>query len=180
MVDEIKLIDRIKHGDRRALDTLIKAYYQSIFAYFYYHTQNREISMDLTQEVFVKMVASIETYENRGKFRSWLFTIAANHLRNHWKYESRHEEYEFEEESEKDIASSWESITDSAELLNALSMIPTDQRDCIVLKYYYGFTSREIAEMLNVKEPTVKARIRYGLNKLSILLKGEETDGEEQ
>jgi len=60
MVDEIKLIDRIKHGDRRALDTLIKAYYQNIFAYFYYHTQNREISMDLTQEVFVKMVASIE------------------------------------------------------------------------------------------------------------------------
>jgi RNA polymerase sigma-70 factor (ECF subfamily) len=136
--------------------------------------------MDLTQEVFVKMVASIETYENRGKFRSWLFTIAANHLRNHWKYESRHEEYQFEEESEKDITSRWESITDSAELLNALSMIPTDQRDCIVLKYYYGFTSREIAEMLNVKEPTVKARIRYGLNKLSILLKGEETDGEEQ
>ncbi|NLT83916.1 RNA polymerase sigma factor, partial [Coprothermobacter proteolyticus] len=76
--------------------------------------------------------------------------------------------------------SSWESITDSTELLNALSMIPTDQRDCIVLKYYYGFTSREIAEMLKVKEPTVKARIRYGLNKLSILLKGEETDGEEQ
>jgi RNA polymerase sigma-70 factor (ECF subfamily) len=136
--------------------------------------------MDLTQEVFVKMVASIETYENRGKFRSWLFTIAANHLRNHWKYESRHEEYQFEEESEKDITSRWESITDSAELLNALSMIPTDQRDCIVLKYYYGFTSREIAEMLNVKDPTVKARIRYGLNKLSILLKGEDTDGEEQ
>jgi len=52
-------------------------------------------------------------------------------------------------------------------------MIPTDQRDCIVLKYYYGFTSREIAEMLKVKEPTVKARIRYGLNKLSILLKGK-------
>jgi len=125
-------------------------------------------------------VASIETYENRGKFRSWLFTIAANHLRNHWKYESRHEEYEFEEESEKDITSSLENVTDSAELLNALSMIPTDQRDCIVLKYYYGFTSREIAEMLKVKEPTVKARIRYGLNKLSILLKGEETDGEEQ
>jgi len=136
--------------------------------------------MDLTQEVFVKMVASIETYENRGKFRSWLFTIAANHLRNHWKYESRHEEYEFEEESENDIASSWENVTDSAELLNALSRIPTDQRDCIVLKYYYGFNSREIAEMLKVKEPTVKARIRYGLNKLSILLKGEETDGEEQ
>jgi len=135
---------------------------------------------DLTQEVFVKMVASIETYENRGKFRSWLFTIAANHLRNHWKYESRHEEYEFEEESENDITSSLENVTDSAELLNALSRIPTDQRDCIVLKYYYGFTSREIAEMLKVKEPTVKARIRYGLNKLSILLKGEETDGEEQ
>jgi len=126
------------------------------------------------------MVASIETYENRGKFRSWLFTIAANHLRNHWKYESRHEEYEFEEESENDITSSLENVTDSAELLNALSRIPTDQRDCIVLKYYYGFTSREIAEMLKVKEPTVKARIRYGLNKLSILLKGEETDGEEQ
>jgi len=44
-----------------------------------------------------------------------------------------------------------ESITDSTELLNALSMIPTDQRDCIVLKYYYGFNSREIAEMLKVK-----------------------------
>jgi len=98
--------------------------------------------MDLTQEVFVKMVASIETYENRGKFRSWLFTIAANHLRNHWKYESRHEEYEFEEESENDIASSWENVTDSAELLNALSRIPTDQRDCIVLKLLLRFNSR--------------------------------------
>jgi len=49
-----------------------------------------------------------------------------------------------------------ENVTDSAELLNALSRIPTDQRDCIVLKYYYGFTSREIAEMLKVKEPQLK------------------------
>jgi len=56
-------------------------------------------------------------------------------------------------------------------------MIPTDQRDCIVLKYYYGFTSREIAEMLKVKEPTVKARIRYGLSKLGKLLRGDEENG---
>jgi len=177
MVDEITLIDRIKHGDRRALDTLIKTYYQSVFDYFYYHTQNRETSMDLTQEVFVKVVASIETYENRGRFRSWLFTIAVNHLRNHWKYQSTHQEYQFEEESEEDAISDWENITESTNLLNALSQIPTDQRDCIVLKYYYGFTSKEIAEILKVKEPTVKARIRYGLSKLGKLLRGDEENG---
>ncbi|WP_245533161.1 RNA polymerase sigma factor [Coprothermobacter platensis] len=180
MVDEIKLIDRIKHGDRRALDTLVKAYYQNVFAYFYYHTQNRETAMDLTQEVFVKVVASIETYENRGRFRSWLFTICANHLRNHWKYGSTHDEYELEEESEEDMAVSWQNITDSTDLLNALSQISTDQRDCVILKYYYGFTSREIAEMLHIKEPTVKARIRYGLSKIAKLLRGDETGGKEQ
>lgn len=167
-MDEIKIIDRIKHGDRRALDSLIEAYYQTIFVYFYCHTASRETSMDLTQEVFVKMVASIENYENSGKFKSWLFTIATNHLRNHWKYESSHQEYELDEESECGI---WEDITSDVDLMDLLREIPTEQKNCLILKYYYGYTTREIAEMLKVKEPTVKARIRYGLRKLNQLLR---------
>ena len=108
----MKTIDRMKHGDRQAMDTLINAYYQSVFAYFYHHTAKRDFSMDLTQEVFIKVITTIGEYQNKGKFKSWLFTIAVNHLRNHWKYQSRHSECEFNENSElvyESMASGWES-----------------------------------------------------------------------
>lgn len=169
-MDEIKIINRIKNGDRHAMEILINAYYQSVFAYFYCHTASRETSMDLTQEVFIKIIASIEKYENKGKFKSWLFTIAANHLRNHWKYQSIHTVYALEENT---VYDDWDDITDNINLQQALLKISNDQRESIILKYYLGFTTKEISRMLGIKEPTIKARIRYGLQKLNQLLRGD-------
>jgi len=172
-VDEMKTIDRIKHGDRQAMDTLINAYYQSVFAYFYHYTAKRDFSMDLTQEVFIKVITTIGEYQNKGKLKSWLFTIAVNHLRNHWKYQSRHYECEFDENSEL-VYDSWNDVSNNIDIHTALSKIPSEQREAIILKYYLGFTSKEISKMIRVKEPTVKARIQYGLQKLKRLLGGDD------
>ncbi len=171
MVDEIKIIDRIKNGDRYAMDMLIKTYYQSVFAYFYCHTGSREVSMDLTQEVFIKVITYIEGYKNKGRFKAWLFTVAANHLRNHWKHQRvHHTENELKGNM---IYIDSDDMSEKLDLKQALLRIPHDQREPIILKYYYGFTTKEISEILAEKEPTIKGRIRYGLEKLKKILRGE-------
>ena len=124
--------------------------------------------MDLTQEVFIKVISSIEKYKNKGKFKSWLFTIAANHLKNHWRYHNLHSEYSLKEDTEREAE---KDNTTRIDVRQALLHIPVQQKEVIVLMYYYGFTAKEIARIISEKESTVKARIRYGLQKMEKLLK---------
>ena len=85
---EQRLIQRIQQGDRDALNSLIKEYYQSVFAYFYRNTRDYHKSNDLTQDVFIKVVSGIDKYDNRGRFKAWLFTVACNVLRNQWRHDT--------------------------------------------------------------------------------------------
>ena len=65
-------------GDRQALDLLIKRYLTPIFNYALSFVKDRAAAEDLTQEVFVKVWKKIRKFDNRYKFKSWLYVIAKN------------------------------------------------------------------------------------------------------
>lgn len=174
--DDKKLITQVQSGDRKALDRLIKQYYQSIFGYFYRATSDYHQSKDLTQEVFIKMVVNINKYKPKSHFKSWLFTIASNHLKNHWRTISRRPKC-----SEMPEEMLWEddaldSFIQRNVISSALNTLPQEQREAVVLRFYNGFTMKEIAKITDIKETTVKARIKYGLDKLKKRLEGLENE----
>lgn len=169
-MEEQVLIKKVQSGDEEAMNSLISGYYQSIFAFFYKNTGNYHQSKDLTQEVFIKMVAGISKYRPKSTFKNWLFTIASNHLKNYYRTLSRHPEWiEITDECFKttnDIA----NIALESDVKVALRHLPPEQRETVILRYYNDFSIKEISKITGAKETTVKARIRYGLEKLKIEL----------
>lgn len=169
-MEEQALIKKVQSGDEEAMNSLISGYYQSIFAFFYKNTGNYHQSKDLTQEVFIKMIAGISKYRPKSTFKNWLFTIASNHLKNYYRTLSRHPEWiEIKDEYIKttnDIA----NIVLENDIKVALRHLPPEQRETVILRYYNDFSIKEISKITGAKETTVKARIRYGLEKLKIEL----------
>ncbi|MCI8485978.1 MAG: RNA polymerase sigma factor, partial [Clostridia bacterium] len=77
-MEDKELIYNIQHGEKELLEVLIQKYYDDIYRLCYYKTGNASISYDLTQETFLKLIKYIENYKDKGKFKSYLITIAIN------------------------------------------------------------------------------------------------------
>lgn len=171
-MDEWDLIKKVQSGDSAAMNDLISNYYQSVFAFFYKNTGNYHQSKDLTQEVFIKMVAGISKYRPQTPFKNWLFTIASNHVKNYYRTLSRHPEYA---ELTKEYVITNHELANAAaksDLKEALVLLPPEQKEAVILRYYHDFSIRDICKITGTKETTVKARIRYGLEKLKSKLEG--------
>lgn len=77
-MEDKELIYKIQHGNKELLEILIEKYYDDIYRFCYYKTGNSSLSYDLTQETFLKLIKYIGTYKHKGKFKSYLITIAMN------------------------------------------------------------------------------------------------------
>lgn len=176
LMEEKRLVEKVKRGDRQAMDVLVKTYYQTIFAYFYRNTGDYHRSCDLTQEVFIKAISAIPAYKSNGKLKAWLFSIASNHLRNDWRYRKVHPQEELEENAvgAQEISEELRKV----ELEEAMSKLPPEQREAVVLKYYHGLKAAEIAKVTHTREATIKSRLKYGLEKLKKLLGDENREKE--
>lgn len=175
-MDEKQLIQRARQGDALAAEQLVKAWYQPVFAYFYKNTGQYHLSKDLTQETFLRVVSALGSYRPWGSFRGWLFTIAANCLKNHWRTLSRRpEETPLADDHPQESAPLQQSAR-HRDLEAALALLPPEQRDVVILRYYHDLTIREISKATGAGASTVKARLRYGLAKLRKELAGYEEE----
>ena len=73
-----QLMQKIKKGDSASLDELVTLYYPDILNYCLWKTQDRQIAEDATQETFLKLVTHFDGYTYRGKFKAYIYKIAAN------------------------------------------------------------------------------------------------------
>lgn len=178
--DEAAWIQNVQNGGEEALACLIERYYHAVYTYFYKNTGQYHQSMDLTQEVFMKVAAAIGRYRPRASFQSWLFKIASNHLKNYYRSLARRpREQGFSGEltqkfpaAPAETAAEENAVEQKSDLANALARLPAAQREAVLLRFYHDFSVKEIAKITGVPQTTVKARIRYGLAKLKKELGG--------
>lgn len=171
-MEEQLLIKKVQNGDKTAMTGLIGSYYQPVFAFFYKNTGDYHGSKDLTQEVFIKMAAGISKYKPKTPFKNWLFAIASNHLKNHYRTLSRRPACVEMSEEYTGNGGEMENIMAENDVKTALADLPCEQREAVILRYYNEFSIKDIAKITGAKETTVKARIRYGLEKLKTELEG--------
>ena len=176
---EKELIRRIQAGDTLAFERLIVIYYPAVLGYFFRNTRDHHLSKDLTQEVFIKVAAGIGRYRHYVPFKNWLFTICSNHLKNHWRTLSRVPDFAEMTENTVSHDQRLDEIAVKTDIASVLQRLPAEQREAVVLRFYGEFTIREIAKITGAKETTVKARIRYALEKLKHELEGYE-DGRQR
>ena len=166
-----KWIKQIKRNpDKKAANALVKHYYREILGYVFNRSHHKEIAMDITQEIFVSMLQSIEKFdEQKSSFRTWLYTIASRRIADYYRstaYKSSLledsdlallEREKFEPALEKSM-----EINEISEFVNTLDC---ERRKIFRLKVFEDCTFSKIAEMTGLPESTVKTSF-YATQKL--------------
>lgn len=169
-------IRKMKQGDDAAFDAFVRKYYGDILKYCTFHCADRKEAEDLTQETFVRFFAKLSEYRYQGKTKNYLYTIAANLCRNHYK-KRRPVPLDTEVLTVAAGAAPDEEAAANTHLLLewALGELPPEQREVVILHYYQDLKQREIAEILEIGLPLVKYRLRQAKLRLSELIRKEET-----
>jgi len=166
------LIIQAQKGDQNAFEALVYRYDRSVLSIAIKYANNEDDAKDLYQEVFIRVYRSIKGFRFQSEFSTWLFRITTNvcltyksrskeHLKVSIDKEYDDEENEFSTKKELVYDGlSPEEISSGAnlrEIVNAaVESLSPKQKMTFVLKHYEGYKIREIAEMLNCKEGTVK------------------------
>ncbi len=141
------------------------------------------VAEDIVQESFLKLWSNAAAFDaSRGSLRSWLMTSVRNRAIDQLRGRAAHERREVDLFGSEEVpavgagADPWREVSMSMEkdaVTEALARLPLDQKQCVELAYYGGFTQREIAEISKVSVSTVKGRMRLALEKLHSYLEGK-------
>ena len=129
---------------------------------------NKDDADDLAQDTLVKAYLSLTGYQNRGKFRSWLFRIAHNNFLNH-KASCRTME-SLDEARAIVSGTATDSSFEYQDLYLALRMLPPKERSAITLFYLNGYSIKEIATITDSTEDAIKKQLSRGRDKLKTKL----------
>ena len=129
---------------------------------------NKSDADDLAQDVLVKAYISSTGYQEKGRFRSWLFKIAHNNFLNH-KASCRTME-SIDEARALLSSDTAESSFQHQDLYLALSTLPPKERSTITMFYLNGYSIKEISKMTDTSEDAVKKQLSRGRDKLKQIL----------
>lgn len=174
-----ELIKEIIYGNESAMELLVKRHYSMVHSFVYRLTGDYNLSYDLTQEIFIKMMKSINRYDyKKGNFKSWILKISSNHCRDYFRTSTYKQRNEFSDINEIEIKSN-ENIIDLLEIKedrilvkSAIDNLPTLQREAIILKYYHDLKIKEISNITGDMENTIKSRLFNGIKNLKKYLGG--------
>ena len=187
-LSDIDLIHQAKQGNENAFEQLVYRYDRIVLSIALKYTGNTDDAKDLYQEVFIRAYRGINNFQFRSEFSSWLYRIAVNVCLSYKSRSKEHLKVSINEEvddtdftqnvSEQLVyeGSSPEEAAAENELTEivdaALETLSPRQKMTFVLKHYEGYKIREIAEMLNCKEGTVKKYLFDAIKNLRKKLSG--------
>jgi len=171
-LSDTDLIIQAQKGDQSAFEELVYRYDRNVLSVAMKYANDEDDAKDLYQEVFIRVYRGLKNFRFQSEFSTWLFRITTNVCLT---YKSRSKEHlrvsinkNFDDE-ESELSATEELIydgsspeeissgTDLGEIVNAaVESLSPKQKMTFILKHYEGYKIREIAEMLNCKEGTVK------------------------
>lgn len=172
-MDADRWIERIVQGDEGALDELVEAFYPEILRYCLWHAPTPTLAEDATQETFLKAIRFFDRYVHRGKFKAFLYQIAANTCIDISRKKCL-TETSFEDISTElpDSHSSLEQLQSELSFRAMVRQLPEDTQELVILRYGQDLTLREISQVTGLPLRTVQSRLRSALKKLKKQLEG--------
>jgi RNA polymerase sigma-70 factor (ECF subfamily) len=154
------LVERCRRGDRQALEALIREYERPIYNAAYRILGNPDDAADATQAAFLKAFENLDRYDPTYKFFSWIYRIAVNESINQRKRSSRLQplaEDQSVAQSGPDAAASSGDLQRGIQ--DGLMALNDEYRTVIVLRHFSDLSYRQISEILEIPEKTVKSRL---------------------
>ena len=171
-----ELIALIAHGETDALEVFYNRHAAGVFSLARYMLRESAQAEDVTQSVFINLWLKASTYnQNRGTPRAWFMTMAHHRIIDEIRSRKRgsqttdqvpHEILDLQPSTLPSTEEQTQRNLDREEIFKALSGLPKEQREVIILAYFEGYSQSEIAIKLNQPLGTVKTRVRLAMQKL--------------
>ena len=150
---------------KKNAERFLDEYGNSILRFAYSYLHNISDSEDILQDVLIKYLESTPQFENEAHEKAWLFTVTANLCKNKLKYDSIREtdllEDTLAKEEKEDLSFVWEAV----------KALPQNKREIVHLYYYEGYSLKEISQILNKNESTVRSSLKRARDELKIQLR---------
>jgi RNA polymerase sigma-70 factor (ECF subfamily) len=170
------LIQRCLAGDQRAWETVVRQHWRKVFNVAYKFVGKHDEAEDLTQDIFLKIFKSLDTFDRRANFQTWLVSVSRNLCIDHYRSVRKEREVIDRGIDASDLAPAASDPSpvsaleqrDRVELLRrALSVLPKTLRTAVVMRDIQELSYQEIADRLRLPEGTVKSRINRGRSELA-------------
>lgn len=146
-------------------------YKHKIYSYLYYRSgRNKELAEDLTSEVFLKALEKFDSYKPDSSFQSWIYAVAHNHLVDYFR-KNKPAQVDIEDvenllESGSNAKSTLLKRVAAEQVEQMLMHLTDDERDMLLLRYQQDLPMKDIAEILDKEDTTVRVTIHRALAKL--------------
>lgn len=163
-MNNVRLVKKAKEGDKQAFSELYSAIYEEMYRYAYCVLQDTYDAEDVVSETVLDAYKSIRLLKDEKLFKNWIFKILSNKCKRKIAtyYEKQlplDEGIEVSNEESKDT----EGIMD---LKNAFKELSFEEKCIVTYKAIQGYSSKEIGEMLNLNENTVRSKLSRAVSKL--------------
>lgn len=171
-IDEKKRIQQAARGDHAAFEWLVEQYQTPVYRLCLRMTNNPEDAADLTQESFLKAWKNLESFHFESAFSTWLYRLSTNTCLDFLRQLKRRPTVSLVTEDDEgdeqvmDVADPTPgpeeqvlNTLDREQLSAAMARLPEEQRQLLILRAVNGLSYGEIAQILGVKEGTIKSRL---------------------
>lgn len=166
------LMQWVRRGNEAAFAELYRRYADRVWSYGYRMLdQEPARAEDFRQQVFLQVLEAADRFDARQNFATWLFSIAANLLKNQYRTrERRHRHLKrlpVTDRAEVDYSRLLDADYETETLRRAIAELPVPQQLCLQLRFRENRSIAEIASLLGCPAGTVKSRLHYALRTLS-------------
>jgi len=180
-LNDSQLVSEYIQGSENALGTLIERHNQRIFSFIFSKVYDKEISNDIFQDTFVKVIKTLKAgkYNEEGKFLTWVMRIAHNLVIDHFRKGNRMPKFNdngefsiFSVLSDDALNAETKIIKSQVEtdVRSLVDELPDDQREVLLMRMYNDMSFKEISENTGVSINTALGRMRYALINLRKLI----------
>jgi RNA polymerase sigma-70 factor, ECF subfamily len=170
------LIARCLDGDQFAWEQIVRQHWRKVFNVAYKFVGSHEQAEDLTQDIFLKIFRSLDTFDRRANFQTWLISVSRNLCIDHYRSVRKERQTIDRDVTADDLAPVSATVSPLAALENrdlasmlrqALGALPQSLRTAVLLRDIQELSYLEIADRLHLPEGTVKSRINRGRKELA-------------
>lgn len=179
VLTEPELLNKIR-TDPAEFSELFRIYHAPIFGYIFRRTGDFEEAADITADTFLKAFQHIRQFTYRGiAVKVWLYRIASNEINLFYRQRKKHNAIfdkvdifnrdlfiQFIDQDKQEMEAELKKHEQFTSILKALKSLPPKYQEVIALRYFEGKENKEIAEILDLNEGTLKSLLSRGLEKL--------------
>ena len=161
-----RLVREAQRGSSEAIAGLYAAHWRRAHRAAYLVVHDEVAAEDIAQDAFIAAVAALDRFDRRRPFAPWLHRIVVNRAIDWGRREALRRKVD--EPDEQAASTPPEQIGE--DVMEALTLLPVEQRAVVVLRYLLDYSPGEIARMLELPRGTVNSRLRRALDRLGTLL----------